>query len=107
MGTLVPAILTTILKSIFRRPRPNNETVGLYASFDPHAFPSGHAARTACMNALLQPVTSSSYGRIVLSLWTIGVGVSRVILQAHFLSDVLGGWGVGLLAARALSLLAF
>jgi membrane-associated phospholipid phosphatase len=28
----------------------------------------------------------------------VAVGLTRVYLRAHFLSDVLGGWGVGLAA---------
>ena len=100
IGTLVAGTATTALKWIFRRQRPPGDGRGFYTRFDRHAFPSGHASRTACMVMLLAPLLPP-WG---LALWAGLVGLARVALQVHFVSDILGGWAVGLLVGLVLLL---
>jgi undecaprenyl-diphosphatase len=104
IGTLVAGSATTILKWIFRRQRPSGESLGFYSRFDRHAFPSGHAGRCACMAALLAPLLPS-WGIVPLALWVLTVGLARVTLQVHFVSDVVGGWTAGLLVGLMLQLM--
>ena len=101
-GTLVAGTATTLLKWLFRRQRPPGKGRGFYARFDRHAFPSGHAGRSACIVILLAPLIPSPWGRVLLPLWVGLVGLARVALQVHFVSDVVGGWMVGLLVGLAL-----
>jgi undecaprenyl-diphosphatase len=103
IGTLVAGAATTALKWLFRRQRPPGESFGFYSRFDRHAFPSGHAGRSACMVVLLAPLLPS-WGFVPLALWVGTVGLARVALQVHFVSDILGGWATGLLAGLALAL---
>lgn len=103
VGTLVAGAATTALKWLFRRPRPPGDGWGFYTYFDRHAFPSGHAGRCACLVLLLTPLLPA-WGIASLALWAGMVGLARVALKVHFLSDVVGGWIVGLLTGLALRL---
>jgi undecaprenyl-diphosphatase len=104
VGTLVAGTATTALKWLFRRQRPPGKSFGFYSRFDRHAFPSGHAGRSACIVMLLAPLLPP-WGFVSLALWAGTVGLSRVALQVHFASDILGGWAAGLLAGLALALI--
>jgi len=100
-ATLVGGGLATALKWLIRRQRPAGERGALYASLDPHAFPSGHAVRGAALVVLLAPLLAP-WGWVVLPLWAGLVGLGRVALQVHFPSDIAGGWLVGLLVGAVL-----
>jgi len=101
IGTLVAGAATAALKWLFRRPRPPGDGVGFYTHFDRHAFPSGHAGRCACLVVLLAPFLPL-WGVALLALWAGLVGLARVALKVHFVSDIIGGWAVGLLAGLVL-----
>ncbi|MCA1846187.1 MAG: phosphatase PAP2 family protein, partial [Actinobacteria bacterium] len=73
--------------------------------FHGHSFPSGHATQAAAVYGMLAAVVSadtSRWGRKV-SVWagavaiTAVVGITRLYLGAHWLTDVLGGWALGTL----------
>ena len=104
-GTLVAGAVTTALKWLFRRQRPPGEGVGFYTQFDRHAFPSGHAGRSTCLVVLLAPLLPP-WGTTTFILWAGLIGLARVALQVHFVSDIVGGWVTGLLVGLVL-LLAF
>jgi undecaprenyl-diphosphatase len=101
-GTFVAGAVITFLKWLFRRQRPPGEGRGFYTRFDRHAFPSGHAGRSACMIILLTPFISSAWGRPLFPLWVGLVGWARIALQVHFVSDIVGGWVIGLLVGLVL-----
>jgi undecaprenyl-diphosphatase len=103
IATLAAGSAATMLKWIFRRQRPPGESLGFYSRFDRHAFPSGHAGRCACLVVLLTPLLPA-WVIAPLALWALTVGLARVALQVHFLSDIIGGWMVGLLVGLALQL---
>jgi undecaprenyl-diphosphatase len=104
IGTLVAGAVTTAFKWLFRRQRPPGEGWGFYTQFDRHAFPSGHAGRSACMVTLLCSLLPFPWGLILLLLWAGLVGLARVALQVHFASDIVGGWAVGLLVGLTLQM---
>jgi len=93
-GTLVAGTAATALKWLFRRQRPPGESLGFYTRFDRHAFPSGHASRCACLVVLLCPLLPA-WGLAPLASWAALVGLARVALQVHFVSDIVGGWAIG------------
>jgi undecaprenyl-diphosphatase len=74
-------------------------------------FPSGHATAVAAFGALLIYIASReslSRGQrrvtyAAVALLMAGVGLARIILDAHWASDVLGGFllGTGFAAAAA------
>ena len=59
------------------------------------SFPSRHAA-FAFFIAITFP--TSRTGKIVLYSWAVLIGISRLVLAEHWLSDVVFGAGLGLLA---------
>jgi undecaprenyl-diphosphatase len=89
-----------LLKQIIRRPRPDGEWGQIYRRSDPHSFPSGHAARAIFLACLLG-VWGAPLLFIPLSIWALMVGLARVALGVHFLSDIAAGYVIGLAAAGA------
>ena len=86
---------TRPMKSICQVMRPDNT--------DRHSFPSGHAA-TAFLTATL---LHKEYGRTRSPWYSVGgyvcataTGISRMINNKHWLSDVLTGAGIGILCGE-------
>jgi undecaprenyl-diphosphatase len=102
VGTLAAGTAVLALKWLFRRQRPPGEGRGFYTRVDHHAFPSGHAGRSACLVVLLSPYLPLCWGSALLILWAGLVGLARIGLRVHFASDIVGGWAVGLLVGVAL-----
>lgn len=93
-------LMTWVGKGLVCRARPWTAEAGIFfnspcltASSAVHSFPSGHAATAFALATAL----AFAYPR---ARWAfvapaILVGVSRIYLGAHFLSDVIAGAGVG------------
>jgi membrane-associated phospholipid phosphatase len=98
------AILHTI-KLFFGRRRPRDDIeMNLYGflpfrfDLDYNSFPSGHALTIMCV-----AVIASAVWPQLAPLWfafAAWLGLTRALLNAHYLSDVLVGAGIGLLSAR-------
>lgn len=95
VGLVFMAVAVIILKFSIRRPRPEGEWGQIYRITDPHSFPSGHAARSAAL-AVMGIATGPTWFGILLTLWAPWVGLSRVALGVHYLSDVVVGWLIGI-----------
>jgi undecaprenyl-diphosphatase len=98
-GVLIVSILATaalvmIIKFTVRRRRPEGEWGGIYRSTDPHSFPSGHAAR-AVMLAVLALGLGPAWFALLLVAWAPLVGLARVAMGVHYLSDVVVGMALG------------
>ena len=94
-----------LLKMVFARPRPaatfGSELLILSQSLTP-AIPSGHATKSiALILPFILPVSHSKdlhkVIKIVIALIAGGVCFSRIVLGAHYLSDVLAGIGMALI----------
>ena len=96
VGMVIMAAAVILLKFSIRRPRPEGEWGSIYRITDPHSFPSGHAARSAALAVMGLAIGPGWFG-LILSIWAPWVGLSRVALGVHYLSDVLAGWLVGAL----------
>lgn len=102
------AALTDILKYAFMRSRPSNALLDLPGSlaFDP-SFPSKHAALAAAFFVVLayfitRKVRNSTVRVAVLFLCSstaLIIGASRIVLNVHWVSDVLVGWLLGVAVA--------
>ena len=95
VGYVVSVLVTSVLKYAFRRRRPAGEWGAFYRKTDPHSFPSGHASRTITMTMIVMAGGWMLIG-VALLLWTLLVGLSRIILGVHYLYDVLAGYLLGL-----------
>lgn len=95
LGILLTAILVMIIKFSVRRRRPEGEWGGIYRSTDPHSFPSGHAARVV-MLAVLGCGLGPTWLSVTLVAWAPFVGLARVMMGVHYLSDILAGAMFGL-----------
>uniref|UniRef100_A0A3Q1GTQ6 Phospholipid phosphatase 7 (inactive) n=2 Tax=Acanthochromis polyacanthus TaxID=80966 RepID=A0A3Q1GTQ6_9TELE len=69
-----------------------------YVAMDTYSFPAAHASRAAMVSKfLLNHLVLAVPLRILLYLWAFLVGVSRVLLGKHHLSDVGCGFALGFL----------
>ncbi len=93
-----------VLKEILNRPRPFVEYAGQITAFSDAstpAFPSGHATKSM---ALALPFLLSiapkdkwhKWAKVLIAVIVMGVCYSRVLLGAHYVSDVLAGVGMAL-----------
>ncbi len=94
VGLVIMAAAVIALKFAIRRPRPVGEWGQVYRITDPHSFPSGHAARSAAL-VVMGIAIGPAWFAIVLAIWAPWVGLSRVALGVHYLSDVVVGWLIG------------
>jgi membrane-associated phospholipid phosphatase len=100
------------VKIVLGRRRPRDELEhSLYGflpwrfDFQYDSFPSGHAMTICCVAVILSAVLPAGA-----PLWfalALYLALTRALLNAHFLSDVFIGAGIGLLASRETVLLAF
>ena len=94
-----------ILKEIFDRPRPFVEYAGEITAFSEGktpAFPSGHATKSVALALpfLILLAAKDNWHKavkILLALIALAVCYSRVVLGAHYVSDVLAGIGMALI----------
>jgi membrane-associated phospholipid phosphatase len=92
--------LTTGLKEYFGRIRPPFEEGG--ARYDSLSFPSGHASGIAALVTVALVLTWPLLGSRARA-WSLTAGVALVVtvgltrmwLGVHYLSDVVGGWSFG------------
>jgi undecaprenyl-diphosphatase len=97
IAILLTALVVFIVKLAFRRRRPEGEWGKFYRSTDPHSFPSGHAVR-AVMLAVVTLGLGPLWLGLLLLAWAPLVGLARVAMGVHYLSDVLAGMILGLMA---------
>jgi undecaprenyl-diphosphatase len=94
-----------VLQALINRPRPFVEYAGQLITFSNAAspsFPSGHATKSIALALpfLILVATKDNWHRavkILLAVVVLGVCWSRVLLGAHFVSDVLAGVGMALI----------
>ena len=96
VGVVITALVVMAIKFSVRRRRPEGEWGGIYRRTDPHSFPSGHAARAAMLAVVALGVGPWWFG-ILLTVWAPLVGLARVTMGVHYLSDILAGMAIGVL----------
>jgi hypothetical protein len=104
LTTLVSSALPHILKKMFDQERPDRLTVWGHWRGVPlsgrrlDAFPSGHAVHIGALASAASVLPPRQRN----TLWAIGAGLvsTRIVLLAHWTSDVVAGLVVGALIER-------
>lgn len=94
-------VLDPVLKALVGRLRPVVAHPIAYGNGD--SFPSGHALGSiVCYGALFPvflPAVRGTWRRVftaVIVTLIVAIGISRLLLGVHYISDVLGGWTLGI-----------
>lgn len=95
VSILSTAVLVFLIKFAVRRRRPEGEWGKFYRRTDPHSFPSGHAVRAVMLAVVLAGIGPLWLGLLLIP-WAVLVGLGRVAMGVHYLSDVFVGWMLGL-----------
>jgi hypothetical protein len=108
LTTMVATVVPHVLKTIFDQKRPDRLMIRGHLRGVPFsgkrldAFPSGHAIHIGALASaatVLRPAIRNL-------LWACGAGLvlTRVVLLAHWMSDVVAGLAIGALIERLLRL---
>ena len=100
IGMTLTVALVPEIKGLTDRPRPPDPLISVGGS----AFPSGHAAHATVYTWLavtlaLRVVPGITRRSLVIAsgiVLTVLIGLTRVYLRVHWLSDVSSGWALGL-----------
>jgi membrane-associated phospholipid phosphatase len=106
LTTLAASVLPHVLKTIFDQERPDRLTIRGHVRGIPlsgkglDAFPSGHAVHVGALASAATVLPAKQRHAI----WAVGGGLllTRIILLAHWTSDVVAGLAVGALMERLL-----
>jgi undecaprenyl-diphosphatase len=98
-GMLLTSIGVEVAKDAVGRPRPLDPLVGYSGS----SYPSGHAAHSVLyvwlavtiVMRLRRGMARAALVVVAGIVVTVLVGLSRVYLDVHYMSDVSGGWALG------------
>ncbi len=109
-AAVVARVLSVAIKQLVDRPRPSASVVDVTYELGGHSFPSGHAlgamlfygfliycAELSISNRRVRRLVQGSFAFVIVLM-----GYSRVELGAHWFTDVLGGYAIGLLVLGAM-----
>ncbi len=96
----IGVVLATIVKELVDRGRPASD--GVLAMATSPSYPSGHACAGitvyASIGIAVLLIVHAGWGKaagIILIVVGVLIGVSRILLGVHWVSDVMGGWLLG------------
>ncbi|XP_014650931.1 PREDICTED: presqualene diphosphate phosphatase [Ceratotherium simum simum] len=95
---LLDLLLVALIKGLVRRRRPAHNQMDMFVtlSVDKYSFPSGHATRAALMSRfILNHLVLAIPLRVLIVLWALILGLSRVMLGRHNVTDVAFGFFLG------------
>jgi len=95
-------LIMQVLKQVFHRKRPNLPIIKAIHSY---SFPSGHSLSAFIFCSILAYLVWQGKDRtvykwvltILLLLLAVAIGVSRIVLNVHFATDVIAGFCLGIM----------
>ncbi|XP_005415443.2 PREDICTED: presqualene diphosphate phosphatase [Chinchilla lanigera] len=95
---LLDLLLVGLIKGLVRRRRPAHNQMDMFftLSVDKYSFPSGHATRAALVSRfILKHLVLAIPLRVLVVLWAFVLGLSRIMLGRHNVTDVAFGFFLG------------
>jgi undecaprenyl-diphosphatase len=95
---ILAGVSSEVLKRVFTRERPSttDDPNHWFAGDSNYSFPSGEAASAAALVTPYMLEYGKDYPMVYgLALFPLYVGIARVKAQAHWQTDVIGGWALG------------
>ncbi|XP_013924378.1 PREDICTED: probable lipid phosphate phosphatase PPAPDC3 [Thamnophis sirtalis] len=108
LALLMDIIIVAGLQKMAKRKGPYDVSPGIldYLTMDLYAFPAGHASRAAMVSKFfLNHLVLAVPLRILLILWASLVGLSRIMVGRHHVTDVLSGFFFGYIQFRMVEIL--
>jgi len=105
ISMITSSLLVVIIKFLVKRPRPIDKLIEVGG----YSFPSGHATISTVLAFSLylifkDKVKSETFLLFLAIIYPLVISFSRVYLNVHYLSDVLGGIGLGLFSVSLIYL---
>ena len=108
LTTVAASVLPHLLKTVFQQERPDRETIRGHLRGAPFsgkrldAFPSGHAVHIGALASAASRLPAGQRNLV----WVTGAGLvlTRIVLLAHWPSDVAAGLALGALTERLIRL---
>ncbi|XP_028571244.1 inactive phospholipid phosphatase 7 isoform X1 [Podarcis muralis] len=103
LALFLDIIIVAGLQKMAKRKGPYDVSPGLldYLTMDVYAFPAGHASRAAMVSKFfLNHLVLAVPLRILIVIWAFLVGLSRIMVGRHHVTDVLSGFVFGYLQFR-------
>ncbi len=95
---LVNEVIGSLIKIFFHKSRPDGQVYkGIMEKIDAGSFPSLHASRITIVYLTLFSHVTDIYIKVAFLLIMSAVMISRVLLKRHFIIDIIGGFGIGVL----------
>jgi len=99
-GTLVTHLFNKLIKTVIARERPS---IWVEANAEGYSFPSGHSMITIVCYGLLvyficKKVKSNKIKvaiQVIFALLILMIGLSRYVINVHYLTDILAGFSIG------------
>jgi len=93
VSMIIAMLIVLFLKAYTREPRPGEAALSYtflqaLKNADYFSFPSGHAARSSVL-ACYASRKGNTPIKVLSWIWAFGIALSRLVLRAHWLSDVI------------------
>ncbi|KAH0505266.1 putative lipid phosphate phosphatase PPAPDC3 [Microtus ochrogaster] len=108
LALLLDIMTVAGVQKLIKRRGPYETSPGLldYLTMDIYAFPAGHASRAAMVSKFfLSHLVLAVPLRVLLVLWAFCVGLSRVMIGRHHITDVISGFIIGYFQFRLVELM--
>jgi membrane-associated phospholipid phosphatase len=108
LTSVAASLLPHVLKTVFNQTRPDRTTIlghihGVsFSGKREDAFPSGHALHMGALASAAGTLPPSP--RQVIQAITVGLSLTRIVVLAHWASDVIVGFALGAVLKRLLRL---